>query len=319
MKDSFGRDIDYMRISVTDRCNFRCKYCMSSDGVADIGHSNILKLEEIEKIAQAAVGLGIKKFRLTGGEPLVRKGIVELVRNLAKIEGVEEVTMTTNGSLLTDYAKDLKDAGLSRINISLDSMRNTRFKEITRGGDVDEVVAGINAATGAKLNPIKINTVVMKGFNDDEILDFVQLTFQHDIHVRFIELMPIGDCAELSKEYYMPNAEVMSKLPSLRKVETEGGTADIYKYPGARGTIGFISPISDGFCDECNKIRLTPDGKIKTCLHSNQEFDLKPALAANDKDVLKEALRQAILNKEEKHHIGEDNKPIERNMNKIGG
>jgi cyclic pyranopterin phosphate synthase len=292
---------------------------MPSEGIKNIGHSNILKLEEIEKIAQAAVGLGITKFRLTGGEPLVRKGIVGLVRNLVRIDGVEEVTMTTNGSLLTDYAKDLKEAGLSRVNISLDTMRNTRFKEITRGGSIDDVVAGINAATGAKLTPIKINTVVMKGFNDDEILDFVQLTFQHDYNIRFIELMPIGDCAEQSKDSYMSCEEVMSKLPSIRKVETQSGVAEVYKYPGARGTLGFISPISNCFCDKCNKIRLTPDGKIKTCLHSNQEFDLKPALETNDDEVLKEALRQAILNKEDMHHIGEGGKPIERNMNKIGG
>lgn len=318
MKDSYNRDINYMRISVTDRCNYRCRYCMPQ-GCTDIGHNNILTFEQIENIVRAAVSLGITKFRLTGGEPLVRKGIVGLVRNLSSIDGVEELVMTTNGALLTDYAKELKKAGLSRVNISLDTMRHTRFKEITGGGNLDDVFAGINAATMAGLNPVKINTVIMKGFNDDEIPDFVQLTLQHDYDVRFIEVMPVGDCAEISNECYMSCEEIKKRLPALKKVETEQqGVADIYRYPSSRGTLGFISAISNCFCDKCNKIRLTSDGKLKTCLHSNQEIDLKSALAEGSPEALVDIIRETILNKEEKHSL-KDGQTIERNMNRIGG
>jgi len=301
---------------------------MPEEGVKDLGHENILTLEEIERIVRTAASLGISKFRLTGGEPLVRKGIIELIKHLKVIPGVRELTMTTNGALLGDMAKDLKAVGLDRVNISLDTLNHTRFKSITRGGDLNDVIAGINAAVDAGLKPIKLNVVVMKEFNEDEIMDFVQMTFQHDYEIRFIELMPIGETAGQCEGGYVSNAQIKSRLPGLRPLsvnvdgeeeETAYGVAELYQYPGTRGKIGFISPMSDCFCPSCNKLRLTADGKLKTCLHSNHEVDLKMALNSEDEGELKKTIEAAVLSKEEKHNLCEGAVPIERNMNKIGG
>jgi len=326
MKDSYGREINYMRLSITDKCNYRCKYCMPEEGIPDLGHDQILRYEELEAIVKASVELGIHKFRLTGGEPLVRKGIVEFVRRLKSIPGVTELTMTTNGALLGDLAKPLKAAGLDRVNISLDSLRHTRFKEITRCGDLNDVLAGINASTAAGFSPIKLNVVTMKGFNDDEILDFVQLTMQHPFEVRFIELMPFSGNKDMNYGY-ISTEEIMAKLPALKPVKkpiNESGVAQLYSYPGSKGYIGFISPLSDCFCPSCNKVRITSDGKLKTCLHSNNEYDLKPALIENsngdfDIEKLKNSIEQAIMAKEECHHLQPGKATVERNMNKIGG
>ncbi len=328
MKDSFGREIKYMRISLTDKCNYRCKYCMPEEGIPDIGHDRILRFEDIERIARAAVDLGISKFRLTGGEPLVRRGIVDFVRKMKSIEGLRELTMTTNGSLLAGMADELAAAGLDRVNISLDTLRYSRFKEITRGGEIDDVVEGINAAVTAGLTPVKINAVVMKGFNDDEILDFLQLTFQHDYEIRFIEMMPFK--GNNGCEYqFMSNEEIKAKMPALRPVPFHGegeGVAQLFKYPSAKGRIGFISAISDGFCGTCNKVRVTADGKLKTCLHSNSEFDLKRALSVYaaegeeaGKQAMKKALTEAITAKEKGHTLRIGEPAIDRNMNRIGG
>ncbi len=327
MIDHYGREIQYMRLSITDKCNYRCQYCMPEEGIPDVGHENILRFEEMEIIVRAATELGIHKFRLTGGEPLVRKGVVDFVKRLKEIPGVEELTMTTNGALLGDLAAPLKKAGLDRVNISLDSMRHSRFREITRLGNLDDVYAGINAATDAGLTPIKLNVVIMKGVNDDEIIDFVQLTMQHPFEVRFIELMPFSGNEPLSTQY-MSRDDMMKMLPALRPVDAipkETGVAELYTYPGARGRIGFISPLSHCFCGTCNKVRVTADGKLKTCLHSNQEFDLKPALRVGEKDTtsrkdgVKKALEEGILSKEERHHLSPGKKSVDRNMNKIGG
>ena len=326
MKDSYGREINYMRLSITDKCNYRCKYCMPEEGIPDLGHDQILRYEELEAIVMASVELGIHKFRLTGGEPLVRKGIVDFVKRLKSIPGVTELTMTTNGALLGDLAKPLKAAGLDRVNISLDSLRHTRFKEITRCGDLNDVLAGINAATAAGFSPIKLNVVTMKGFNDDEILDFVQLTMQHPFEVRFIELMPFSGNKEMNYGYISTD-EIKEKLPALKPVEVtlhESGVAQLYSYPGSKGYIGFISPLSDCFCPTCNKVRVTSDGKLKTCLHSNNEYDLKPALIENSKgnfdiEKLKRSIEQAIMAKEECHHLQPGKATVVRNMNKIGG
>lgn len=319
MKDQYGRTINYMRISVTDKCNNRCKYCMPPEGVEDLGHNTILKYEEIERIVKAAASLGITKYRLTGGEPLVRKGIVSLVEKMAKIPGVEEIGMTTNGILLGKYAQELKKVGLNRVNISLDSLRHSRYKEITRGGDLDEVIAGINAAEKAGLTPIKINVVAMKGFNDDELMDFVQLTFQHDYEVRFIELMPIGTALDDCEYGYISCEEIKAKLPGIKPLEEGNGVAELFKYRHAIGKIGFITPISSCFCKECNKLRLTSDGKIKTCLHSEQEIDLREALDQNTEEALVGIIKNAINSKEERHHLEEGKAPIARDMNRIGG
>lgn len=322
MKDNYGREVNYLRISVTDRCNLRCKYCMPAEGVDNLGHDKILTFENIERIVQAAAELGIGKYRITGGEPLARRGIVDLIASLSKIEGVEELALTTNGTLLADKAEALKKAGLGRVNISLDTLNHTKYAKITRGGDLNSALEGINAAMKYGLTPLKINVVVMKGFNDNEILDFVQLTYQYPYQVRFIELMPIGH-AYMENEYeFMSNEEVKKKLPMLKPLEGQNsasGVADVYKYPGALGTIGFISAMSNHFCGSCNKIRLTADGKLKTCLHSNQEIDLNEVLSGQDDKALKETLKMSILNKEDRHHLNEGSKPIYRDMNKIGG
>lgn len=319
MKDSFGREISYMRISVTDRCNLRCRYCMPEEGVENLGHGKILSFENIARIVKASTELGIEKYRLTGGEPLARKGIVDLVESLAKIDGVKELAMTTNGTMLADKAAALKEAGLKRVNISVDSLIYHKYEEITRGGDLDAAFEGVNAAMKGGLTPVKLNVVVMKGFNDDEILNFIQLTINHPIDIRFIELMPVGQ-AEKNNEYqYMSGDEIKSRLPGLIPLDRQEGVAELYRYPEAKGNIGFISPMSKLFCGSCDKIRLTADGKLKPCLHSDEEIDLNEILNTNDDELLKDTIRNAILRKGDKHHLNDGAKPVDRNMSQIGG
>lgn len=320
MKDNYGREINYLRISVTDRCNLRCRYCMPEEGIEKKDHFQILSFEDICKVAEACVGLGINKVRITGGEPLTRKGIVSFVEKIAQISGIEDLAMTTNGVLLKDYAGDLKKAGLKRVNISLDTLRADRYEKITRGGNIDDVFDGIDAAIRARLSPISLNTVVIKGFNDDEIMDFVQITLNEDINVRFIELMPFGHLLEDLGFEYVSNMEILNKFDGLKPVSTDANSvAKYYKFPGALGQIGFISPMSECFCGSCNKIRLTADGRLKPCLHTDEEIDLIPALKSEDADILSETIKSAILRKPEKHLLNDSGKPINRNMNKIGG
>lgn len=326
MRDSYGRDINYMRLSLTDKCNYRCKYCMPEEGIPDLGHDKILRYEELETIVRASVELGIHKFRLTGGEPLVRKGIVDFVRSLKSIPGVTELTMTTNGALLGELAKPLRSAGLDRVNISIDSLDPIRFKEITRLGNLNDVLDGIKASKEVGLSPIKLNVVAMKGFNDDEIIDFIQLTMEDPLEVRFIELMPFNGNKDIDYGY-ISNEEIRAKIPELVVVEEplhESGVAQLYAYPGAKGYVGFISPLSDCFCPTCNKVRITSDGKLKTCLHSNSEYDLKPSLVKNingefDIEKVKKSIETAIMAKEECHHLKPGVATVDRNMNKIGG
>lgn len=320
MKDNFGREIKYLRISVTDLCNLRCKYCMPESGIDKKPHFNILSFEEIYQIAKASVELGIDKIRITGGEPLVRKDIVTLVEKLASIDGIKDLAMTTNGILLKDYATDLKKAGLNRVNISLDTLYEDRYTDITRGGNIYDVMDGLEAAIVAGLTPVKINTVIIKGFNDDEIMNFVQLTLNEPLYIRFIELMPIGQVGTSGKYEFVSNEEILSKLQGIKPVKMEdGAVAKYYQFPGALGKIGFINPISDHFCSDCNKIRLTSDGKLKPCLHSNEEIDLKEVLDKNDFGLLKETIKQTILNKPERHYLKENPEIVSREMNKIGG
>lgn len=289
MKDSFGKNLDSMNISVTSENNYDYKYKLDKE-TSDIDKSDILSIEEIEKIVQAAVKLGFTKFNLTGGEPLLRKELAKLIKTIAAIEGVEEVNLFTNGALLTDQAKDLKEAGLNNVYVSFDSMRNNRFKDVTGGGDMDDVIAGINAATGANLKPVGINVVVMKDFNDDEILDYVQLTFQHEVSISFIEFMPIGNYAGVSQDAFVSNDEIKAKLSALRKVEAEGQAVEIFKYPGARGTIRFINK---SFIEESPTVELTPTGQIR--VNANQDIDLRTALQADQEEGLLETLKHAVL------------------------
>jgi cyclic pyranopterin phosphate synthase len=292
---------------------------MPEEGVSDLGHDKIISFEDIEKVVRAAVEIGINKFRLTGGEPLVRKGIVGLVDKLSKIPGVKELSMTTNGRLLGQYAHDLKLAGLNRVNISVDTLYEEKYAEITRGGDINEVMDGLDAAVAEGLTPIKINVVVMKGFNDDEILNFAQLTLNEALDIRFIELMPIGS-AEISEKYsMMPSSEIKELLKGISPVESKNEVAEYYKYPEAIGRIGFISPMSHHFCDYCNKVRLTSDGKIKACLHTNEEYDLNDLFKTGSHEDLVKGLSEAIFSKPDRHYLTDGAAPIKRDMNKIGG
>lgn len=320
MLDEQGREINYLRISVTDLCNLRCKYCTPEEGVPKKCHSEILSIEEIVQVVKASAKLGINKVRLTGGEPLVRKGIVELVRQISDIQGINEVAMTTNGILLKKYAKSLKEAGLTRVNISLDTLNEDKYEDITRGGKLNDVLDGIKAAKEAGLYPLKLNVVLTKGFNDDEIEEFMNISMENDIDIRFIELMPIGKNGLKSNENFIENTIVLKKNPNLISVvsKDKSAPAKYYKLEGAKGRIGLIKPISSHFCSNCNRLRLTADGKIKLCLHSNKEIDIRKTL--REKGDILSVIRKAIRVKPKEHHLNQENyTPIDREMFQIGG
>jgi cyclic pyranopterin phosphate synthase len=312
MRDHFGRDISYLRVAVTDRCNLRCTYCMPPEGVTPIPHEEILRFEEIVRLVSAAVPLGITNVRFTGGEPLVRRDIVDLVRAIRGIDGIQDLSLTTNGTLLAKHAQELADAGLSRLNISLDSLKPERFKEITRGGDLGQVFIGIAKAAAAGLRPIKVNMVVVRGFNDDEILDMAKLTLDQEIHVRFIELMSIGESSTWTSRGYVPSAEMLERLAPLHPEPVQGkesgltgsGPAKYYRLAGAAGLVGVITPVSNHFCRECNRLRLTADGCLRPCLLSDRQLDIKSALRAGASDAqLQDLIRQAASLKPEQQEV----------------
>lgn len=317
MKDLYGREIDYLRISVTDLCNLRCQYCMPQGGVCKLEHSDVLTIEEFYEIASAFVSLGVKKIRITGGEPLVKSGIVELVEKISRLD-IEDLAMTTNGLLLPKYAESLKKAGLNRVNISLDTLDPKKYSEITRGGDLLKVLEGIEKAKQVGLVPIKINTVLIGDFNVDEIENFVYITKEEEIDVRFIELMPIGEASDWAKEKFVSNNIILDRVPELVKTNAldPSSPAVYYKIPGGKGKVGIINPISCKFCDACNRVRLTSTGKLKLCLHSDDEIDLKEVIRSGG-DLIA-AIKQSILQKPEEHHL-EEGQFIKRNMNEIGG
>jgi len=325
LEDRFHRVIDYMRISITDRCNLRCIYCMPSDGVRPIEHKEILTYEEIVRIVRVAAGLGVRKIRITGGEPLARRDVAHLIASLREIEGIEDISLTTNGLLLERYAAELASAGLDRVNISLDSLRQERYREITRGGELDDVMRGIEAAEKAGLMPIKINMVPMRGFNDDEIEDFARLTLRTDLHVRFIEFMPMGNRELWSQGKYIPADEIraaverVGPLTPVRLRRT--GPARYFRLENAHGVIGFISALTHHFCGDCNRLRITSDGKLRPCLFSETEIDLKPALRSGASDgEIGRLLRLSIEVKPEGHNIDRRN-DLEslKAMSRIGG
>ena len=302
LSDSYQRPINYLRISVTDRCNLRCVYCMPAEGVSLMSHSDILTYEEIYTVARAAAELGINKIRLTGGEPLVRLGLPQLVQMLAKIEAIDDISLTTNGILLGKYAAELKQAGLRRVNVSLDTLKPGRFELITRcGNELGEVLAGIEVAKSVGLNPVKLNMVVMPGINDDELLDFAAKTINEGWHVRFIELMPVVGGGTPPR--FVSAGEMRQRLEPLGELEpclpTVGnGPAKYFRFPNARGTIGFITPISEHFCFQCNRIRLTADGKLRPCLLSDYEVDLRQPLRDGISSAgLKKLIKKAVANK----------------------
>ena len=316
MRDPCGREIRYLRVSVTDLCNLRCVYCMPPQGVCKRRHGDILSFEEIEEIVRAAVELGVNKIRLTGGEPLVRRGIADLCRRLGAIQGVEDLSMTTNGVLLPPLAKELYAAGVRRINISLDTLDAEKYRALTRGGDLAEALAGIRAAAEAGMSPIKINTVLLGGYNDDEIPALADLTRQYPVEVRFIELMPMGCAHAFGPEAYLPNSVVLERVPGLQP-EGASGVAKLYRLPGAPGRVGLISPLSCAFCGGCDRLRLTADGKLKPCLHSGDEIPLRDLHGA----ALREAILEAVRRKPVRH--GElswrERSQAGRDMNEIGG
>ena len=314
MRDRYGRTIDYLRLSVTDLCNYRCQYCMPAGGVCKGPHGSVLSVEECVEIAEAAIRLGVKKIRLTGGEPLVRRGILEICRGLRATPGLEELCLTTNGSLLPELAQPLREAGVDRLNISLDTLRPERFREMTRLGTLNAVKTGIAAAEAAGFVNLKLDTVLIGGFNDDEIGDFLNLTLEHPWEVRFIELMPMGPCASWDKSCFLPGTEVLKRFPALQEIEPNG-VARRYRLPGAKGTVGLISPVSHDFCGECRRIRVTADGKLKGCLHSREELPLRGLHGAE----LEEAICRGILQKPQRHHLTERPSDTPRNMNQIGG
>ena len=326
--DIHNRRINYLRISITDRCNLRCRYCMPREGVSQFGPSEILSYEEILRLAALAVKRGINKVRITGGEPLVRRDVVHLIREISRLEGIRDLSMTTNGLFLHDFAQDLFRAGLKRVNISMDSLDPQRYREITRGGNLNQVWDGIAAARRVGIFPIKINVVAIAGFNDLEIVDFARLTIQEPFQVRFIEYMPIGLLNEWKPEHCISCQEIKTQIerisPLIPLEEGEnghGGPARLFKFPGAAGEIGFISPVSEHFCRSCNRLRLTADGKLKTCLFAEESTDLKPLLRSGASDLeLGKKLDEALL-KKPLHHgpLGGVMKRCHLPMVKIGG
>ena len=314
MMDQYGRTIDYLRLSVTDLCNYRCRYCMPAEGVEKGPHGSVLTVEELVEIGEAAVKLGVRKIRLTGGEPLVRRGILDICRGLRAIPELKELCLTTNGSLLPELAQPLREAGVDRLNISLDTLKPERFQKITRRGTLDEVMKGIKAAEDAGFQNLKLDTVLMGGVNDDEIGDFLALTMEHPWEVRFIELMPMGPCAAWPKERFLPVTEVLRRFPQLEKIRPNG-VARRYRLPGAVGTAGLIAPVSYEFCGDCRRIRVTADGRLKGCLHSREEIPLRGLHG----DALTAAIQQGILQKPRQHHLTEHASDTPRTMNQIGG
>ena len=338
--DSHGRRIDYLRISLTDRCNLRCVYCMPAEGVRWKDPSEILSYDDIVRFARIAVGEGISKIRLTGGEPLVRRGVPQLVRRLRDIEGVQNLALTTNATLLPRFAAELRDAGLERINVSLDSLDPAEFAAITRGGKLEDALAGLDAAFDAGFSPVKLNVVVVRSLKQD-LLGFAKMSLDRPLHVRFIEYMPLGDAEEGSgchsdgsaawtAEDSVPSEEVLERLSAegaaaglgeLIEVEPDqapggSGPARYYRFAESQGTVGVISPLSHHFCAECNRLRLTADGRLRPCLFCDDELDVRTVLRSGTDEDVREVVREALRIKPENHaeRIG-----TERQMSQIGG
>lgn len=325
IKDSYGREIDYLRLSVTDRCNLRCQYCMPPEGIDKFSHFNALPLEDYVKIVRAAVKLGIHKIRITGGEPLVRKNIAYLISEINSIPGINEISMTTNGVIFAEMAQELKAAGLDRVNFSLDTLNAERYANITRGGDISKVKESLELALKLNMTPVKINTVAVKGFNDDEIDSFVSMSVNYPFHIRFIELMPVGSLDFFNKNKVFTIEEIQSIISKKWEVEKEAvikgnGPAKYWHVSEGLGSIGFISPLSNHFCNTCNRLRVNSEGKIRSCLLNNQEYDLRDALESDNEEDIVCVLQKAISEKPEKLGIKPDyTYKDKKEMYKIGG
>ena len=329
MIDSLGRSIDYLRISVTDRCNLRCVYCLPATGMHWQPRSEMLTLEEIVRVVESAARLGFRKVRLTGGEPLLRPDLLPLVRAIADTPGIEEVSLTTNGMLLGRLAHPLAEAGLNRVNVSLDTLDPEKFRRLTRFGEIERVWRGLEAAECAGLTPIKLNTVVIRRVNDDELSDIARLTQHHPWHVRFIELMPVGNLGDWGEgfppadERYFSMQEMLAHLAPLGMEPAEGpignGPARTFRIPGAPGTVGFISPLGEHFCATCNRLRLTADGRLRPCLLMEDEVPVRGAL--RQRMDITPLIEQAVTLKPPGHNllISYALAPQSRRMCQIGG
>ena len=326
LADQFNRPITYLRISVTDRCNLRCVYCMPEAGLPWIEKSHILSYEEIAHVVRAAASIGVRSIRLTGGEPLVRRDLQRLVAMLAAIPGIDDIALSTNGLLLAEQAVALRDAGLRRVNISLDTLQEDRFFTIARRPGLQRVLDGIDAAVAAGLGPVKLNCVIMRGQNDDEIGAFAELTRERDLYVRFIEVMPVEDNVGLQRDAYISATEVLERISAigtLRAVDGPGGNgpARYFALPDARGAVGVISPLSHDYCDRCNRVRLSADGRLRLCLFGEHHIDLRtPVREGASTDELAAIFRGAMFIKPERHHLqlGETQSAM-RAFSEIGG
>ncbi|MGE5654516.1 MAG: GTP 3',8-cyclase MoaA [Bacillota bacterium] len=323
--DTCGRAITYLRLSVTDRCNLRCTYCQPAGcPITCASQDEVLSAQQWVKLVRVAASMGIRKVRLTGGEPLVRSDIVSLVRGLASVQGITELALTTNGLLLDGMAQDLRGAGLTRVNVSLDSLHRETYRRITGSDGLDQVMKGIHQAEQAGLHPIKINVVVMKGINDHELVDFARLTKDHPWQVRFIEYMPIGNQESDWESYFFPVSEMHRALEPLGVLvphQAQGSDpARVYQLHGGGGTIGFISPVTEHFCSACNRLRVTSDGKLRLCLLGDTEVDLRPYLMDEVSDEeLGAALQAALLLKPAGHRLKQQLPHLRRRMSQIGG
>lgn len=331
MVDRFGRKHTYLRISVTDRCNLRCLYCMPEEGMKFMDQDRLLSYSEIAEVVEAAAERGIRKLRITGGEPLVRPDLDQLIARLSAIPGIEEIALTTNGLLLASQAKKLKDAGLNRVNISLDTLDPARFRFIARRGNLEKVMEGIKAAAEVGLTPIKLNCVLLKGINEDEIAAFLRMSAEHPLHIRFIEYMPIGHDDEGWRNHYLPLSRVLETAKAAGYELEEGteapagsGPSENWRIRGAAGTFGLIHPVSEHFCKNCNRLRLTADGYIKPCLYWMDELNVRPALGS--KEAMDALFNRAMDIKPENHEMAallageaQSHVPTERRMSQIGG
>jgi cyclic pyranopterin phosphate synthase len=326
-RDGFGREIDYLRISVTDRCNLRCTYCMPIDAPVLAPEPEVLSADEIALVVRAAVKVGFKKFRLTGGEPTLRADLLEIVERIARTEGVRDLALTTNGVLLDRLARPLKEAGLRRVNVHVDTLDAKKLPRIMRWGSLDQIWRGIEAAVAAGLVPLKLNVVVVRGENDEDVVDLARLTVERDWHVRFIELMPLGpgECAAVARDRYVANALVRERIErALGRLEAVPGhrsdESRNHRLPGAKGIVGFISPVSEPYCGTCNRMRLTADGKFHLCLLNDDELDVKRAIrGGGGEEAVARILERAVAEKPTGHHLDEGRSTRSRRMHALGG
>ena len=326
LTDAFARRIDYLRISVTDKCNLRCIYCMPAQGLPWIEREQLLSFEEIERLVRIFAGLGVGKIRLSGGEPLVRRDLHRLVAMIRAIDGIEEIALSTNGLLLAEQLPALVAAGLTRVNVSLDTLRAERFEALARRPGLALVLSGIDAAVRAGLTPVKINCVTMRGRNDDEIEAFARYAREREVAVRFIELMPVRENLEIAAEAYIGAEEILERISAMESLHPiagprGNGPARYYGFASGSGSIGVISPLSHDYCERCNRVRLTADGRLRLCLFGENHLDLKQALRAGESDErLRDRLTAAMLVKPERHHlrVGEATSQM-RAFSEIGG